>query len=208
MLKNVVWDFDGTLFDTYPVMTQALFEMLKEKGIEESLQALMLNMKISIGHTLKLYRAKYNLDDSFFENYSKRRRSAEIESAKPFEGMAEILETTINHGMQHFVYTHRDALTTALLEKYSLLPFFVDCFTSDLNFPGKPAPDALNALAAKHNLIKEECIMIGDRDIDVYAGHNAGMQACMVAFDLPIPHEFDGFCATTPEQLQTYLLNS
>ena len=208
MLRNIIWDFDGTLFDTYPVMSQLLSEMFKEKGIQESSQAIMMNMKISIGHALKFYREKYDLEDLFFETYSDRRKSAEIEFSKPFGGIVEAIKTTMNHGAQHFVYTHRGTSTFVLLEKHDLLPLFVDCFTKDLGFPAKPAPDALNALAAKHKLSKEECIMVGDRDIDAFAGLNAGMQACMVAFDLPIPRKFDGLCAQTPEELQAYLLKA
>ena len=57
------------------------------------------------------------------------------------------------------------------------MALFTDFVTSQHNFPNKPAPDALNYLCNKHGLKKEDCIMIGDRDIDLDSGKNAGM-AC------------------------------
>ncbi|MDW2886482.1 hypothetical protein [Exiguobacterium artemiae] len=32
MYRHVIWDFDGTLFDTYPVMATVLQEMLRGQG--------------------------------------------------------------------------------------------------------------------------------------------------------------------------------
>lgn len=33
MFKHMIWDFDGTLFDTYPVMTKAALMAIKKQGI-------------------------------------------------------------------------------------------------------------------------------------------------------------------------------
>ena len=35
MLKDFIWDFDGTLYDTYPVMTQALLTALHQFDIRD-----------------------------------------------------------------------------------------------------------------------------------------------------------------------------
>ncbi|HAX98844.1 MAG TPA: phosphoglycolate phosphatase, partial [Candidatus Atribacteria bacterium] len=36
-----IWDFDGTLFDTYPVMVKAFQRALRELGIEEKPDTLL-----------------------------------------------------------------------------------------------------------------------------------------------------------------------
>lgn len=33
-IKNYIWDFDGTLFDTYPVMLDALQQTIVKHGIQ------------------------------------------------------------------------------------------------------------------------------------------------------------------------------
>ncbi|MGE5598647.1 MAG: HAD hydrolase-like protein, partial [Bacteroidota bacterium] len=36
MLRNIIWDVDGTLFDTYPPIAKAFQEALDELGIKAS----------------------------------------------------------------------------------------------------------------------------------------------------------------------------
>ena len=57
--------------------------------------------------------------------------------------------------------------------------YFDDFVTAEHNFPHKPAPDAILYLIKKHNMNLNETIMIGDREIDVLSGKNAGIQACL-----------------------------
>ena len=56
---------------------------------------------------------------------------------------------------------------------------FADAVTADDGFPQKPAPDALRFLMRKHGLDGRACVMVGDRDIDLDAGKNAGMATCL-----------------------------
>ena len=42
MIKNVIWDFDGTLFNSYPYLAGALKDALAMHGIEEDLNAIIL----------------------------------------------------------------------------------------------------------------------------------------------------------------------
>ena len=41
MLKHVIWDFDGTLFDTYPFFMSALSRALKLRGIAADARVMM-----------------------------------------------------------------------------------------------------------------------------------------------------------------------
>ena len=71
---------------------------------------------------------------------------------------------------------------------------FEDAVLRTDGFPDKPAPDALLALMERNGLKPEECAMVGDRDIDIDAGHNAGMSGVM--FDP------DGFYAAHPAEIR------
>ena len=48
-----------------------------------------------------------------------------------------------------------------------------------MNFASKPSPDAVNWICETYNLDKSETIMIGDREIDVLSGKNAGTYGCL-----------------------------
>ena len=52
MFKHVIWDFDGTLFDTYPVMAKIFKELLEKEGIEEPLDEIKQHMQVSMSFAL------------------------------------------------------------------------------------------------------------------------------------------------------------
>jgi phosphoglycolate phosphatase-like HAD superfamily hydrolase len=36
LISDIIWDFDGTLFDTYPETVNAYIKALKDNGIDET----------------------------------------------------------------------------------------------------------------------------------------------------------------------------
>ena len=53
------------------------------------------------------------------------------------------------------------------------------CVTSENNFAAKPSPEAMNHIVEVNGLDRNETVMIGDREIDVLAGKNAGTYGCL-----------------------------
>lgn len=45
MFKHVIWDFDGTLFDTYPVMAKIFKDLLEKENIEEPIDEIVKKCK-------------------------------------------------------------------------------------------------------------------------------------------------------------------
>ena len=91
----------------------------------------------------------------------------------------QILEQIVNNGVKNYLYTQRDRGAVQYLERYGLWGLFADAVTRELGFPHKPAPDAIEYLARKHNLPKGDCLMLGDRLIDIGAGRSAGVRTCL-----------------------------
>lgn len=54
---NILWDFDGTLFDTYPVYTKILSQVLGEEISEEEIYT---NLKVSFSHVIDYYKISKN----------------------------------------------------------------------------------------------------------------------------------------------------
>jgi phosphoglycolate phosphatase-like HAD superfamily hydrolase len=46
LIKDIIWDFDGTLFDTYPGTVNAFIMALKDNGIEETSENVLNKLKI------------------------------------------------------------------------------------------------------------------------------------------------------------------
>lgn len=175
MLKNLIWDFDGTLFDTYPAMTEALRVTLKEHGFIADKELIYSKMKISVGHCLEYFSSFVDIDEAFLERNKAIRRELEEKLCFPYPGVPELLRDIIDSGRHNYIYTHRDVSLYPLLEKAGMRDLFTDIVIASHGFPPKPAPDAINYLVSKHDLIKSETAMIGDRQIDIDSGINAGV---------------------------------
>jgi HAD superfamily hydrolase (TIGR01549 family) len=178
MYKHIIWDFDGTLFDTYPVMAGSFRETLEGHGFEEPLEEIIKQMKVSITSALKHYEKKYGIGKEFFTAYDSRRKEVEFDLSKPFEGIVELCKYVHETGRKNYLYTHRGESSIKMLESYGLTGYFSDFITSQHGFERKPSPDAILHLIRTHHIDHSEAIMIGDRDLDLESGKNAGISSC------------------------------
>lgn len=176
MLKNYIWDFDGMLFDSYPHITAAFVKMMKDFGEEVDYAKTKALLEISFGAAYDFYSTTEEQKIRFGEY----EHDFEMEPlAEPFPNTAATLKKIREKGGRNYLYTHRGVSTFYYLKKYGIYDLFEDFVTSENGFPMKPAPDAVSHIVAKHNLNKDETVMIGDREIDVMSGKNAGTKGCL-----------------------------
>lgn len=178
MFKHVIWDFDGTLFDTYPVMAKIFKDLLKKEGIEEPLDEIMQHMQVSMSAAVIYYEKKYAVSSDFIKDFKILQKTKGIEIAKPFNDIEDICKYIHSTERKNYLYTHRGASAITLLKKHGLYDYFSDFITFDQGFERKPNPDALNYLINEHTIHLDEALMIGDRELDLLAAKNAGISAC------------------------------
>ncbi len=178
MYKHIIWDFDGTLFDTYPVMSVAFQKTLEGVGIAEPLEEILQHMKLSISDTIKYYEKKYQIDQEFIEKYKKLRKEMETDLCKTYPGIQELCSYISTSGRYNYIFTHRGVTTAKHLKAHGLDKYFTECITSQQDFERKPSPDAIYYLIDKYHMNPKEAIMIGDRELDILSGKNAGIAAC------------------------------
>lgn len=172
------WDYDGTLYDTYGRITRAVQRTMRELGADVAYDALYPLLKRTFRHGWQKYlEPKHVSYEQFMDTYHRFSELEPKDTMQLYPGVREMLEAVVRAGGKNYLYTHRGQSALSYLEEDGLRDLFADFVTSQQHFPSKPAPDALNYLCAKHGLEKNDCIMVGDRDIDLDAGKNAGM-AC------------------------------
>ena len=178
---HLFWDFDGTLYDTYPQILSAMQQALRDFGLTDvQPDQVMPGLKHSVYDASCHFAQLVSCDPKDIYNRHHQYHKQE-DHFPPYDGLAKCLKTLKDAGCCHYLYTHRDHLSVMQLEKDGLWQYFSGGVTSEDAFPSKPAPDALLHLLQKHQLEPASCLMIGDRGIDVESALNAGMAGA--AFD-------------------------
>ena len=177
--KHIIFDFDGTLSDSYPTFVKAMKLIMQKYGIEKD--------ESDIYYLLKKYSTSYVFNEFFADRKAEIKREFDTladellrTEATPIEGTEEILRYILDKGGKNYVYSHSGDVVIENLRRWGLDDLFVDFQLGERDFPRKPAPDALLNLMQKHGLDPAECVMVGDRDIDVLAGRNAGMAGILM----------------------------
>jgi len=178
MFTDILWDFDGTLFDTYPGIVDTMLRALSDEGIREDYGEVMARMRESVSGALEHYRKRYYLGDHFLTRYDRYHRSMDRWGVDLFPYAAEALKAIHRSGRRNYLYTHRGHSALDYLTERDLIEYFTDYITHEEGFPTKPSPDAILHLIGKHKIDKGKAIMIGDREIDILAAKNAGIRGC------------------------------
>ena len=179
-IRNIIWDVDGTLFDTYPAIARAFRAALHESGRDAGLGRIMTLARDSLAHCAASLAEEYGLDQAGFEAVVARHyERTRPEDQPPFPGVKEVCEQICRADGQNVIVTHRGPRGTAeLLAAGGLSELFSGWITRADPYPRKPDPAAFNAIINRHGLRRDATVAVGDRDIDILAGKAAGVVTC------------------------------
>ena len=178
-VKHFIWDFDGTLFDTYPIVISQMQTALGDFGCTIDPVELMEHLLDTVGAALEYCAEKFSIDyTQLSDAYSVlHKQVALLPVAPPMASVEAVLAQVVARGGKNFIFTHRDlAGTTAYLEKYGLDRYFTHIVGTDCpGFAWKPAPDTIAYLLDAYGLDPAEVAMVGDREIDLASARAAGI---------------------------------
>lgn len=188
MIKYLIWDAGGTLFDTYPAVVEACQAALGGFGKEAPSKWVLALCKQTTSHGIRTLANTFSLDEKTFQQHFKR-SYADIgpQYQLPFPGVEAVCRYVCEIGGQNFIVTHRSRTSLeALLEVHRMARYFADYIAKEDPYPRKPDPAAVEALIARYALDRDHCLLIGDRDLDIVAGQRAGIRTCFFGAE---PHE-------------------
>ena len=144
-IKHFIWDFDGTLVDTYPNITSYLQKALRDFGYEVSQTDILEQMLVTIPHAKKYYAELYSIDyEELNARYSYHDKAGAGNVSYPFPNVIEVLKRIRELGGKNYVFTNRGATVYPMLERVGLIDEFDEIVSaSDENFVSKPAPDSI-----------------------------------------------------------------
>lgn len=177
-LTTLIWDFDGTLVDSYEAIGEALKVTYAHYDLvfdEEWVMSFII--KESVKALLYKVAKEEDLDFAELSTFFKKEQEARDHMIKPMPHLVEVLKQTKQAGVSHFVYTHKGITANDVLERLGVRQYFTEVVTSANGFARKPEPEAINYLIEKYALDKADTFYVGDRRIDVEAAENAGIKS-------------------------------
>jgi phosphoglycolate phosphatase-like HAD superfamily hydrolase len=177
MLRNIIWDVDGTLLNTYPDITLAFLNVLRAHGRWMHDEAVYDLARVGLSHCADMLSvitdlARDKIEQGFREVYG----AMSLDGQGPFEGAVEVCRAVLARGGVNVIVTHRGAGSTrALLGHHRLESLFSAIVSADDGFPKKPDPAAFRAVMRQASLEPASTLAIGDRGIDILAGRAVGL---------------------------------
>jgi phosphoglycolate phosphatase-like HAD superfamily hydrolase len=181
MIQHLIWDVDGTLFDTYPAIARSFEAALHDLGATAPFDEIMRLSQISLDHCLTTLSNTYAVTaDQLEESFAQHYQTVTPEDQPPFAGVEAVCDYIRERGGLNLIVTHRRRVgLDRLLAAHRLTDYFADITSNDDAFPRKPDPAAFSVLIERHQLPRETTLGVGDRDIDVLAAQAAGIRAAL-----------------------------
>ncbi|HFU9611882.1 TPA: HAD-IA family hydrolase [Streptococcus agalactiae] len=182
---DYIWDLGGTLLDNYESSTRAFVETLKEFGYQADHDSVYQKLKESTADAIAYFipeeadfLKEYKANEADFLKEYKANEAKVLETPILFQGAKELLAKIQRQGSRNFLVSHRDNQVIVILEKTEIIDYFTEVVTADNGFSRKPSPESMLYLKEKYQI--DNCLVIGDRDIDKQAGESAGFDTLLV----------------------------
>ncbi len=184
-IRNIIFDLDGTIVDSKKDIAAAQLKVLQDYGInnysEEDLYP-HIGKSLHETFTTLLPPKLHNGIDEASKKYTDYYVPNSLNTTKLFPEIFEMLKILKqNEFRMAIATTKKGAGAVRVLNHFQISEYFVQIQGSD-NIPYKPDPTIIELILTEQNWKKEETIMVGDTDKDIYAGKNAGIRTCAVTY--------------------------
>ncbi|MCD8238814.1 MAG: HAD family phosphatase [Clostridiales bacterium] len=200
MVKGIIFDMDGVVFDTERLSTMGWLKCGEELGIELDMKFINSFKGTARSYSRRLFKDRFG-EDFDYDGARDIRTKFITDYINEFgvpikKGFNELIAYTKNKGILTAVATStgRD-LAEFYFEKADVKKCFDAFVYGDTVERGKPAPDIFLKAADMLGLKCEECIVIEDSPAGIKAGQNAGIRVVavpdMIPFDKDIMKSID-----------------
>lgn len=177
-MKTLIFDFDGTIADSFELIL-AIFQEISprtKKLTSEEIDQLKGENLRQITKYLKIRR--WQIPRLLFRG--RKLLSAKILSVKPFPAIPGVLKQLHFSGLDMYLLsTNSPDNINKFLKKNGLETYFKSIY-GDIGLRGKAS--AINRIMKKEHLNRTDCVYIGDEVRDVEAAKKAGVKSVGVTW--------------------------
>lgn len=183
MIQTILFDLDGTLIDTNPLILKSFEHTLSYYYPDRTFtQAELLPF---IGPTLEKSFSEMNADQwkemvAFYRSYNIAMHDALV---LEYPGVLDGLRRLKGQGYKMAVVTSKSRRVALQgIELFGLSHLFDAVIAADDVTEEKPAVEPFEKAMALLGATREETIMVGDNDTDIHGGKNAGLKTVAVGW--------------------------
>ena len=189
MIRNLLFDFDGTLADTSEGIVRCTQATLREMGIAASTPArIRSTIGLPLGQCFEhgTDTPPERIDEACL-TYRRLFNEIAIPCTTLFDGVAETVAALHDEGYRLAICTSRSSASLEkLLEVHGIGAYFSAHTCNDDVLQGrakpKPAPDLALLLLGRLGARAEESLVVGDTVFDLEMGRRAGCRTCAVTY--------------------------
>jgi phosphoglycolate phosphatase len=186
MIKNIIFDLDGTVIDTLVDLARAISDTL----VAYQLPAVTLQQARSyLGGGAKQFVAQAlqnKADDSvffdkFFASYMERYNAYQLTS-QPYPGIPSLLTQLKASGCRNFIFSNKPHDSAQRLIAHVLPNLFVDVHGHKPNTKPKPDLTEYHRFAKRHHIDPNETLVIGDSTFDIFMAQALNVPSIAVTY--------------------------
>jgi phosphoglycolate phosphatase/pyrophosphatase PpaX len=183
-IKHVCFDLDGTLIDSYQTIYKTTVKTLEHLKIEEPLLETEFHKRI--GHHFLNIFDELNIpvaDIEEFINIYKGYYFDFINESFLYPGVIQVLKNLKIDGIKISLLTTKGQdQADKIIDHFNLRNYFSFVMGRRKDIAIKPSPESLHFICNELGIEESETIMVGDSELDINCGKNAGAFSCAVTY--------------------------
>lgn len=188
MIKLCIFDLDGTLVNSLCDLADSMNYALKKHGFqphETEKYKKMVGSGISVladrAMVIPAGSADSEMKKALLADYNEYYHIHCMDKTRPYENIKELLDELDKRNIMYSVMSNKpDNFSKRIVKTLFPENQFASVWGKRDGFERKPSPQSVCALIDELGVKKEECLYIGDSDIDVLTAQNAGLKFCGV----------------------------
>ena len=190
---TILFDFDGTVFDTVEGITRSVQYAARKFGLDAELEELRCFAGPPL---LEMFEEKFGVDEAMARQltaaFRERYNPIGLYECRVFPGVRELTEHLRAAGKRVGIATSKPSrLAETLLRREDMLPLFDVVSGAGDNGEGNAKCQVIQRAMEALGADKESTVLIGDTKYDVYGAAQVGIPCIGVAYGYALPGEME-----------------